>query len=79
VTLTDKANYVAVAIAAQGNPSKKLLLYRDALIHAAALDRTTQGDDLELRRTNTLAVARRRLGKLSVEDRALVEACGGSI
>ena len=62
------------------DPSKAVLRYRDALLHAAEMRALPAYIvDREERIKNTLGWARYRLSKLSAEDRARVEAVEGAI
>ena len=68
----------AYGVNAIPEPSKRMILYRDALLHAAQMELLpADAEDRELRQANTRAVALRRLGKLDAEDRAKVEQAGG--
>lgn len=78
--MTDNLFTLASRVGSISDPSRPILRYKGALTHAAemaALPRYVV--DREARITNTRAVARRRLGKLSPEDRARVEQVEGVI
>jgi len=78
--VSNPLSILAYRVASLPDRSKRLDQYCQALIYAsAALALPETAEDRELRQRNTRAVALRRLGKLSAENRARVEQCGGVI
>ncbi len=75
--MTDLAT-LAARVSAIAEPSRKIILYRDALIHAVQMQALAPAaEDREERQRNTVAVARRRLRKLGEEDMERVRAVDG--
>lgn len=78
--MTTDLNTLALRVMAIPAPSKRILLYRDALVHAAQmLALPASAEDRDLRQRNTRAAAVRRFYRLSIEDRARVEEVKGVI